>query len=452
MFNYWLRSLSARLWLTNVAALAISLSLIAGVMVYSLNHFPPKIFRKNSDIRDTYGIAAGIHYDASGIPMGLTLDEQTAWTYEVLPTELMYRVLDSTGHIVLASRNAHAGLPWLAGDLNDAVEQVETASINGRPFDILTVKIRHQQASYFIQTATSVDFDKAILDLKVSPIPNLVRATVLIATIIFGLTLIFTMRRVLKPLREASNAAASITPRNLTARLSTKGVPSEIKPLIQAFNDALGRLEHGFAVQQKFLAAAAHELQTPLTLLRGQIELQPEIEAKELLYREIDLMARQVRQLLHLAEVSETQNFSFALVDIAEVANDVAVYLGRKAESGQVQLNLETTAAPAPLSADKSAVFILLKNLVENAINVSDPHGVVSVLVDERSIQIRDTGHGINPEYLPFLFDRFWRAPNATYDGAGLGLAICKEIAVTHGWRLTVTTLTPGTQFTIWFE
>jgi len=67
-------------------------------------------------------------------------------------------------------------------------------------------------------------------------------------------------------------------------------------------------------------------------------------------------------------------------------------------------------------------------------------------------VKIRDEGAGINPDYLPFIFDRFWRAPNAMYDGAGLGLAICKEIAATHGWRLTVNALTPGTQFVVWFR
>jgi len=442
MFDYWLRSLSAKLWLTSVAALAISLTCIAGVIVYSLNHFPPQIFRKDSDMRDARTIAAGILFDEAGRPNAVKVDDQTEWPYKVLPTELMYRVIDDSGRIVLASRNAHDGPAWLPGDLTAVIDEIKLATIGGRPFDVVTLHIRQLQSNYFVQTATSVDFDKAVLILKVSPIPGTIQTTILIATLIFGLTLTFTVRRVLKPIREASHAAASITPHNLAARLSTQGVPSEIKPLIQAFNAALGRLERGYAIQQKFLASAAHELQTPLTLLRGQIELQPEINDKDLLYREIDLMARQVRQLLHLAEVSETQNFLFAQVNIADVAQK------------QVKLTLDIAMTPAPvsISADQSALFILLKNIIENAINVTPPDGVVSVSIDEVSIQIRDQGPGINADYLPFLFDRFWRAPNAAYDGAGLGLAICKEIAMAHSWRLTVTALTPGTQFTVRFQ
>jgi signal transduction histidine kinase len=73
------------------------------------------------------------------------------------------------------------------------------------------------------------------------------------------------------------------------------------------------------------------------------------------------------------------------------------------------------------------------------------------VLVDDRTIRIQDEGSGVNPEYLPFLFERFWRAPDARHDGAGLGLAICREIALAHEWRLTVRRLTSGTQFIVWF-
>jgi signal transduction histidine kinase len=204
-------------------------------------------------------------------------------------------------------------------------------------------------------------------------------------------------------------------------------------------------------VQQQFLASAAHELQTPLTLIRGQIELQPEIENKDFLFREIDLMARQVRQLLHLAEVSESQNFNFTDVDRVAVAADVVDYLARKADKLQVKLHVDAPIAPATIWADRSALFILLKNIVENAINATPPSGFVMVMVDDKTIRIQDEGCGIKPEYLPFLFKRFWRAPDASHDGAGLGLAICREIALAHAWRLTVDRLRSGTQFTVWF-
>jgi signal transduction histidine kinase len=451
MFHYWVRSLSARLWITSVAALAASLTVIAAIVLYGFNHLPPERLRSGESLRMAQRIAAGLNFDESGRPVSIKVNEQTTWLFDAAPTELLYRVLDESGQVVLASRGARNGDPWDVGDLASAVGTMRHTTIAGRKFDVVTLEIRHGQAWFFVQSAASEAFNRAALGEKIEPIPEIVGYTLLIATIIFGLTLTFTVRRVLRPLREASSAAASITPQNLQTRLSVVGLPSEIKPLLTAFNEALARLENGFAVQQQFLASAAHELQTPLTLIRGQIELQPEIENKDLLFREIDLMARQVRQLLHLAEVSESQNFNFSDVDRVAVAQDVVGYLARKADRKQVKLHVDAPIVPETIRADRSALFILLKNIIENAINATPSFGSVMVLVDDRTILIQDEGPGVNPEYLPFLFERFWRAPDARHDGAGLGLAICREIALAHEWRLTVRRLTSGTQFIVWF-
>jgi len=372
------------------------------------------------------------------------------WLYQVVPTELKYRVLDRQGRVLVASTGAEKDGPWLTGDLSADVGKIAHVNVDGRQFSIATRRVLRGQSDFYVQTATSARFIEVVVSSKVKPIPATVRVIFFVAVVIFGLVLLFTIRRMLRPLRDASEAAAHITPRHLKTRLSTRGVPSEIKPLINAFNEALERLENGFLVQQQFLAAAAHELQTPLTLIRGQIELQPEIRERDLLFREIDLMSRQVRQLLHLAEVSEAQNFDFGEVNIVDVAQDVVAYLARKADGKQVTLRVDERDAEPSIWADQSALFILLKNIVENAINASPAHGIVLLTIDGISIEICDEGPGIRKDHLPFLFKRFWRAPGARDDGAGLGLAICKEIAAVHDWRLTVSSLSIGTRFTVW--
>ncbi|MFM0074233.1 ATP-binding protein [Paraburkholderia sediminicola] len=452
MLNHWIRSLSARLWVTSIVALAISLTVLATAATYAFNHFPQQMLGQHEEMEGAAAIASGLRFDGAGHPVSVALPSEKAWLFEVAPTELKYRVLDERGNVLLASKGAQGDEAWIAGDLSGFVDNVQRTEIGAKPFEVLTMRVARGPAVFYIQTATAERFVDALVDSKVKPMPAIIKTIIVIATIIFGLTFPFTVHRVLKPLREASRAAARITPRNLTTRLSIEGVPSEIKPLINAFNEALNRLENGFAVQQQFLASAAHELQTPLTLIRGQIELQPGIDDKDLLFREIDLMARQVRQLLHLAEVSESQNFSFGEVNIVDVAQDVVTYLARKADRKEVTLRLETTVASSAIWADRSALFILLKNIVENAINASPAHGAVVLIVDAVSVQVQDEGPGIRQEYLPFLFKRFWRAPDARHDGAGLGLAICKEIATAHEWRLTVSSLVSGTRFAVWFS
>ena len=451
MLSYWIKSLSVRLWVTSVAALAVSLTVIAAIVLYAFNHLPPDTFRVSESIRSAHLLASQLRFDESGRPVSINLDERATWLFDFASTELLYRTLDASGHVLLASRGALNNASWDAGDLTSSLGAMKRVAINGKPFDVVTLEIMHGETPFFVQSAASVAFNKAVLGERIEPIPEIVGYTLLIATIIFGLTLTFTVRRVLRPLRVASDSAASITPQNLRMRLSVKGVPSEIKPILIAFNDALARLENGFAVQQQFLASAAHELQTPLTLIRGQIELQPEVENKDSLFREIDLMARQVRQLLHLAEVSESQNFEFGEVDKVDVVEDVVDYLARKADKKQVKLHVDAPVIPATMRADRSALFILLKNIVENAINATPTHGSVIVSVDEKTICIQDEGPGVNPEHLSFLFERFWRAPDSQHDGAGLGLSICKEIALAHNWKLSVRTLPSGTRFVVSF-
>ncbi|MGH8782181.1 sensor histidine kinase [Paraburkholderia sp.] len=447
----WFQGLSTRLWLTSVAALALCLGLLATVGIQTLSTFPQQTVGRHSQIEVVQRIVDALVYDAAGQPVAVQLSDPTAWMFEAIPTELKYRVTDEHGTVLLVSPGKYDG-PWIDRPGVNGEPTIEETTLNGRPFYIATLRFVHTGRAFRVQTAASARFTTILAQERIRALTRIVNVVFFIATIIFGLSLTLMLRRVLKPLRQVSEAAALITPRNLTTRLSPSGLPHEIRPLIDGFNEALDRLENGFIVQQQFLASAAHELQTPLTLIRGQIELQPDIHDKDTLLREIDLMARQVRQLLHLAEVSEAQNFSFADVATADVAQDVLAYLARKAETMHVGLHLESTQTSPSIWADRSALFILLKNVVENAINVSPPDGSVRVIVDAHSIQVRDEGPGIDEAYLPFIFKRFWRAPGARHHGAGLGLAICREIAVAHGWRIAVSRLTVGTGFAVRFD
>lgn len=450
MFSHWIRSLSTRLWAINVGAFAISLALLSAVAIYVFGHCQGA-FGRWQQMESVQHIVAGLDFDEAGRPVSVRLREHQVLMFRILPNDVEYRVLDATGRILLTSASGAPGNdgPWLTQGLAEAAGKTVPVTIHDKQYSIATQGVSRGANTYYVQVAQSRDFVEALLNAKVEPIAATVGYALLVATIMFGLTLPVTIRHVLRPLREASDAAARIDPSNLKTRLSSSGIPSEITPLIDAFNGALARLEKGFAVQQQFLAAAAHELQTPLTLLRGQIELQPHIAEKAHLLREIDLMARHVRQLLHLAEVSEVQNFSFEEVSSLDVAQEVVAYLDRKAAARQVKLHIEAQERAPCIRADKSALFILLKNIVENAINVSPPNGVVLLVIDEGAIHIEDEGPGIRQDHLPFVFDRFWRAPDSKYDGSGLGLAICREVALAHRWKLAVDVLLTGTRFSV---
>jgi signal transduction histidine kinase len=266
----------------------------------------------------------------------------------------------------------------------------------------------------------------------------------LVLFVTFGLFAYLTLRYTLKPLRDVSESAAAISPRSLHARLPTTAIPSEIAPLVDSFNRVIERLEQGFRVQQEFLATAAHELKTPLALIRAQIELMDDGENRSSLLNDIEHMTRQVQQLLLLAEASEVQNYSFAAVDVQAVATDAARYLQRMADAADVRLVTPDDACGVQWFADRGALFTLFKNMLENAIQHAPRGTEVRVEIDAAEVSVRDWGPGVSQEQLSQIFARFWRGAHRRDHGAGLGLAICQEIALAHGWTLSAHPADPG--------
>jgi signal transduction histidine kinase len=264
---------------------------------------------------------------------------------------------------------------------------------------------------------------------------------------VFGGCAYVTLGYTLRPLRDVSASAAAISPRSIHARLQLRGVPSEVAPLVESFNRTLERLEHGFRVQQEFLATAAHELKTPLALIRAQIELSDAGADRDALLKDVEHMTRQVQQLLLLAEASEVQNYAFAPVDVRDVTNEVVAYLERMAQAAGVRVSAPDRSEAVQWLADRGPLFTLLKNLIENAIQHAPRGSEIKVEISDESLTVRDWGPGLEPEQLSNMFARFWRGEHRRDDGAGLGLAICQEIARAHGWMLSAHRAEPGLRF-----
>jgi len=444
----WLHSLATKLLITYVAALLLTAGVIAAVVWiatgrdinitsrFDLNH--------ESDM-----IQESLQFDATGRPVSLRLPSDSAWIYELLSADLKYRIVDATGTVLLASETGAGALAPSGSPFDPRVASFDFFA-HGERLLVRTVPIAHGHTTYYVQVATS----ERLAMLKRAVLRHaLVAHTLRIvmgSMFVFSLAVCFTLRRVLKPLREASIAAARIDPRNLSARLETGNLPVELSPVIDAFNLVLDRLEKGYRVQQEFLAGAAHELKTPLALLRAQIEMDPSGD-RTVLLPDLDLMARQVHQLLHLAEVSEVRNYVFEITQVSAVAEDVVSYLRRLASRRGVYLDLHCAPTGPALQADRGALFMLLKNVLENAIQHSPQDGVVAVTIEDKALSIRDEGPGISAGDLPHLFTRFWRGVGRRDDGAGLGLAICQEIVTAHGWQLSARSTGHGAEFTLAF-
>jgi signal transduction histidine kinase len=236
----------------------------------------------------------------------------------------------------------------------------------------------------------------------------------------------------LQLLRDASQLAAQIDPRTTGVRLPEQGLPSEIFPLVHAVNRALDRLEEGFRVQRDFTADAAHELRTPLAVMRAQVDALGDSEVARALRRDIEAMSRLVTQLLRIAQLETLVVDPDERADLHAVAVDVAIELAPLAVQRRRTIHLNSTDAPVIVRANRAGLEHAVRNLVENALSHT-PEGT-SVEVDvgaDGSIAVRDSGPGVPPADRGNLFRRFWRG-RQDGGGAGLGLAIVARIVDAH--------------------
>ncbi len=251
-------------------------------------------------------------------------------------------------------------------------------------------------------------------------------------------------------LRPLENLAEALGRRRRDALdpLPAAQVPGEAQPLIDAFNGVLARLREMLAVQQRFVADAAHQLRTPLAALHIQVEQalrEPDAARKQQqlaqLKASIDRTARLSGQLLLLARAEPGgAAVERTPVDLRALAYEVGAAWVPRALDGGRDLGFSAENGPVPVVGDRVLLGELLGNLIDNAINYGGPHVTVKVLAQNGThgpeLIVEDDGPGVPAAERERVFERFHRVPGTGGDGSGLGLAIVREIA--HGHAATV--------------
>ncbi len=279
---------------------------------------------------------------------------------------------------------------------------------------------------------------------------------VLVLLPFLGLAGWWIVGRGLAPLGRIASAVKERSPTSLAA-VPSAGMPSEIRPLADALNDLLSRLDQSFALQRRFAADAAHELRTPLTALTLQVQLaerahtdEERARAFERLRQGLRRATRLVQQLLTMARLDpDAAAAAPASIDVAALVVSVVEDARPQAAERAIALSSSTEpAGGATVSGSEDALRILFNNLIDNAVRYTPSGGQVSVSVtrdtDVVQVAVEDTGPGIPEAERERVFDRFYRGQSAGTTGTGLGLAIVSQVVEMHRGTVTLGSAATG--------
>jgi signal transduction histidine kinase len=250
---------------------------------------------------------------------------------------------------------------------------------------------------------------------------------------------IWSIRRDLAPLKAASVRMQQIAPGASSSLATVPGLPSEVRPLVSAIDDAVERLQQAYARERQLTADAAHQMRTPLAVLVSGIEALPASPMREDLLRDATRLQRMMAQLLDMARVESGSPSNANTCDIAAIVAEVARDMAPAALAEGVELAFDAPECPTNAQADPAFVETITRNLLGNAI-AHAPHGsTVSIAVSpEACLVIDDAGPGIPACERDAIFHRFTRGAWSTHVGSGLGLAIVRAAAERVGATVSV--------------
>ncbi len=270
-------------------------------------------------------------------------------------------------------------------------------------------------------------------------IPGALLVIAVVFILLYGTLLLVVMRRAIAPLRLASERASRIGPQSPGVRLPTAGMAAEVLPLIAAVNGALDRLDHALEAQRQFTADAAHELLTPIAVLRANVDTLADEETAASFRQDVTAMTEIVTQLLELAEIDAMEAATSRPVNSRDVAFEVVAMMAPAAHAEGKEIALTGAAQPAAVACCPKALERALRNLVKNALEATPPGTAVDVDVfADGAIRVTDRGPGVPVDKREIIFQRFWRGSQRARPGAGLGLSIVKRFADTHGGSIEV--------------
>ena len=306
-----------------------------------------------------------------------------------------------------------------------------------------------------VQVAGSLDDVQRVLNVSA----GLLAAMGAVLLLSVGAAGALLMRRVFLAIDDVVQKARRIGDEDLSQRLPHPGSADEIGRLVDTLNEMLARIEQGYDVQRRFTADASHELRSPLSRLRTELELTLRRPREPLAYvetlrsglEEVERLTLLVEELLAFARIDTGQERGRTeRVVLNALAEDAVRRMEPIARARDVTLKIEA-AGPVRAQVAPASASLVLDNLLDNAVKFAPPSSCVTVqlVIDGQHavLRVRDTGPGIRRDELTRVFERFYRGPSAragSTPGMGLGLALSQAIVHAHGGRITASNAVEG--------
>jgi two-component system heavy metal sensor histidine kinase CusS len=312
-------------------------------------------------------------------------------------------------------------------------------------FSLVSVSAESGGQAYTLQVAQDRSSDERVernfAVLFVIVLSGSVLSAVFIAIIV--------TRRGLRPLEQMTRSLGRVDPTHLKERIAPGDWPRELQPLAIAFDDMLKRLDDSFTRLSQFSADLAHELRTPIANMIGEAQVALTRERTAAEYRETiesavgecERLSRIVDNLLFVARVdAASEPIARKRFDARAAVEKIAAFYQTVADDHHVTVRC---SGDGQIYTDPDLFERAVGNLLDNALRFTPENGTIQIVLSERNadfeVAVSDTGRGIDPEHLPRVFDRFYRAESSRgSDGAGLGLALVKSIVDLHGGSATI--------------
>ena len=359
-----------------------------------------------------------------------------------------FAVVSPTQGVIASSSGINAALFPLE-QVDERLFALPRTLRNKRPVYGLSLRIHDRPQPLFVQVAfpsNPVVYDSVLEEF----IQDVAWIWFVFLLVILATNLVVA-RIALKPLGEAAQQVERIGPGSVSIRLTEGKLPGDILVLVKAVNQALDRLQSGFRSLEEFVADVAHELRTPLAVIKAQLAIS-EIPLARVLEQDFFRMERLVQQLLDRMRLNGIRFEDDEVLELGDVAREVVGFLAPLAIAKGRSIEVLGGEMPVQVVGARDYVFRALRNLIENGIEYAPPDSTVSVIVnDAPSIAVRDCGPGFPAVMLAAQGRPQEQFRSGRQGGVGLGLSIVQRTMIAHNGELEIANHSEGAVVTMRF-